>query len=201
MSKGYLAASDMASSFDWLRGNDLVWNYVVSNWYLGKQPPAFDILAWNGDSVNVSRVLHTQWLRSFYLNNELVRPGAMTVNETPIDLGQISTPLYVLGAEADHITPWRGTYQTTQLVGGEVRYVLSSGGHIAGIVNPPSNPKSRHWTSETTPPDPDQWRSGADMHQGSWWTDWLAWAAKRSGKQSSPLCPASRPMASLADIR
>ena len=184
--KGYLEASRMATTFDWLRGNDLVWNYVVSNWYMGRKPPAFDILAWNSDSTNMPAVMHTQYLRACYLENRLVRPGAFTIAGTPIDLSRVRTPTFVLGAEADHITPWRGTYRTTQLLGGDVHYVLTNSGHIAGVVNPPGSPKSRHWTNPRNPADADRWRAGATAHEGSWWAEWMRWVSERSGRMVSP---------------
>jgi polyhydroxyalkanoate synthase subunit PhaC len=186
--KGYLEASAMAGTFDWLRGNDLVWGYVVSNWYMGKKPPAFDLLAWNADSTNMPATMHSQYLRSCYLENQLAA-GEMVINGTPIDLSAVRTPAYVVGAEVDHIAPWRSTYRTTQLLGGENCFTLTSSGHIAGIVNPPGNPKSQYWTRSDCPPDADEWRVGAETHQGTWWEDWVAWASLRSGKsiESSPL--------------
>jgi polyhydroxyalkanoate synthase subunit PhaC len=184
--KGYLEASRMAGTFDWLRGNDLVWNYVVSNWYMGKKPPAFDILAWNGDGTRMPAVMHSQYLRACYLDNLLVKPGAFSIAGETVDLGAIKNPLYVLSAEADHIAPWRAAYRTTQLVGGEARFTLTSSGHIAGIVNPPGNPKASHWVQEGCPPDPEDWRKGATRVGGSWWEDWLPWAKRRSGALISP---------------
>jgi poly[(R)-3-hydroxyalkanoate] polymerase subunit PhaC len=184
--RGFLEASRMAGTFDWLRDNDLIWNYVVSNWYMGKKPPAFDILAWNSDSTNMPAVMHTQYLRACYLENRLVRPGAFTIAGTPVDLSRVRTPFFVLGAEADHITPWRGTYRTTRLLGGEVHYVLTNSGHIAGVVNPPGSPKSRHWTNPRTPSDPERWRAGATAHQGSWWAEWVRWVSERSGPMVHP---------------
>jgi polyhydroxyalkanoate synthase len=184
--KGFLPASMMRGTFDWLRSTDLIWNSVINNWYEGKQPAVFDILAWNADSTNLPARMHSQYLRSCYLENRLVEPGAFEILSTPIDLSKITTPLYVLGAEADHIAPWRSTYRTTQLVSGEARYALTSSGHIAGIVNPPGNPKARYWSRPDCPPDADDWRAGAEAHQGSWWEDWLAWASERSGKLVTP---------------
>jgi polyhydroxyalkanoate synthase len=184
--KGYLEASRMAGTFDWLRGNDLVWNYVVSNWYMGKKPPAFDILAWNGDSTRMPAAMHSQYLRACYLDNLLVEPGAFTIAGEPVDLGAIKTPLYVLSAEADHIVPWHAAYRTTQLVGGEARFTLSNSGHIAGIVNPPGNPKAVHWVREGCPTDPEEWKEGATRVQGSWWQDWLPWAERRAGAMVAP---------------
>jgi polyhydroxyalkanoate synthase subunit PhaC len=185
---GYLEGSTMAQTFDWLRGNDLVWSYVVSNWYMGKLPPAFDLLAWNSDSTNMPARMHTQYLRACYVENLLVQPGAFRIGETPIDLGKIKQPLYVLGAENDHIAPWRGSYLISRHVGGEVRYTLTSSGHVAGIINPPGNPKAEYWTRPRTQRDvgAETWRSGAEHVQGSWWDDWVAWAAARSGKLVLP---------------
>jgi polyhydroxyalkanoate synthase subunit PhaC len=185
--RGFLAGSSLAQTFDWLRGNDLVWNYVVSNWYMGKQPPAFDLLAWNGDSTNMPSVMHSQYLRACYLHNKLVDADAFSIAGASIDLGRIRQPLYVLGAEADHITPWRGTYLTTQRVGGEARYTLSSSGHIAGIVNPPGNAKAGYWTAPSRRGvSADDWLAGAERVQGSWWDHWVAWAAERSGAMVAP---------------
>jgi polyhydroxyalkanoate synthase len=186
--RGYLEADAMAGTFDWMRANDLIWNYVVSNWYMGKKPPAFDILAWNGDSTRMPAAMHSQYLRSCYLNNLLVKPNAFTILGTPVDLGKIRTPLYVLGAESDHIAPWRSTYRTTQLTGGEATFVLTSSGHVAGIVNPPGNPKASFWTSGVVPKstDADAWRASAAQTTGSWWEHWVAWARTRSGKSVLP---------------
>ena len=192
--KGFLDASQMATTFDWLRGNDLVWNYVVSNWYMGRKPPAFDILAWNADSTNMPATMHSQYLHVCYLENRLVKPGSFTIAGTPVDLTKVRTPFFVLSAEADHITPWKGTYRTTQVLGGEVTYVLTNSGHIAGVVNPPGAPKSAHWTNEKTPPDPQTWRESATPHQGSWWETWIRWASERSGPMvAPPVLPAGEP--------
>jgi polyhydroxyalkanoate synthase len=186
--RGYLEADAMSGTFDWMRANDLIWNYVVSNWFMGKKPPAFDILAWNGDSTRMPAAMHSQYLRSCYLNNLLVKPNAFTILGMPIDLGKIRTPLYVLGAESDHIAPWRSAYRTTQLAGGEATFVLTSSGHVAGIVNPPGNPKASYWTSGVVPKgtDADAWRAGAAKVAGSWWEHWVAWAQPRSGKSVAP---------------
>ena len=184
--KGYLEASTMAGTFDWMRGNDLVWSYVISNWYMGKQPPAFDILAWNSDSTNMPATMHSEYLRSCYLENRLARPGAFRIADTNLDLSTIDVPVYVLGAQNDHIAPWKGTYRTTQLVGGEARYVLTSAGHIAGIVNPPDNPKTFHYVRDDCPADPEAWLEGARKVNRSWWQDWAEWAAERSGDQVAP---------------
>jgi polyhydroxyalkanoate synthase len=186
--RGFLEAGEMAGTFDWMRANDLVWNYVVSNWYMGKKPPAFDILAWNGDSTRMPAAMHSQYLRACYLNNLLVKPNAFTILGTPIDLATVRTPLYVLGAETDHIALWQATYRTTQLVSGEATFVLTSSGHVAGIVNPPNNPKAAYWTSGVVRKgtDAESWRAAAVRSSGSWWEHWVAWAQARSGKSVLP---------------
>jgi polyhydroxyalkanoate synthase len=186
--RGFLEGSTMAQTFDWLRGNDLVWSYVVNNWFMGKTPPAFDLLTWNSDSTNMPATMHTQYLRACYVDNLLIQPGAFRIGDTAIDLRRIKQPLYILGAENDHIAPWRGSYLTSRHVGGDVRYTLTSSGHVAGIVNPPGNPKAAYWTRPRAEPgmDADTWREGAERIQGSWWDDWVAWAAARSGKMVLP---------------
>jgi polyhydroxyalkanoate synthase subunit PhaC len=186
--RGYLESSEMAKTFDWMRSSDLIWSYVVNNWFKGKQPPAFDILAWNGDSTRMPLAMHSQYLRACYLHNAIVKPNAFVIDDTPIDLGKIETPLYVLGAEADHIAPWRATYLTTQYVSGETKYTLTNAGHIAGIVNPPGGKKTWHWTKERAErgETADEWRETAMRHNLSWWEDWAPWAAARAGEQVAP---------------
>ncbi|MDQ2817280.1 MAG: alpha/beta fold hydrolase [Candidatus Eremiobacteraeota bacterium] len=194
--RGFLEANEMAGTFDALRGNDLIWSYVVSNWFMGRKPPAFDILAWNGDSTRLPATMHSQYLRACYLHNAVVRPDEFSICGTAVDLGKIQTPLYVLGAEADHIAPWRGTYATTQHVGGETKFTLSSSGHVAGIVNPPGNPKAHFWTKAVAQKNcsPDDWRAASERVDGSWWEDWAAWACARSGKLIAPTkLPAGEP--------
>lgn len=181
---GYLKETELATTFDILRANDLIWNYVASNWLMGENPPAFDILAWNSDSTRMPAKMHSFYLRACYIENQLAR-GEMELDGVRLDLGAITQDVYIVGAEKDHIAPWRASYQTTQLLKGDVRYVLSSSGHIAGIVNPPSK-KAKHWTNELTPPDPDAWRAGAVEHQASWWEDWAEWIAERAGDMVAP---------------
>jgi polyhydroxyalkanoate synthase len=184
--RGYLKSSEMANTFTWLRGNDLVWSYVVSSWGLGKRPPAFDVLAWNADGTNLPAAMHSQFLRACYLENRLVR-GELTLDGTRIDLSQVDTPLYVLGCERDHIAPWRTAYETTQVVGGdERRFVLASSGHVAGMVAPVGSPKSYRWERDSTPADADDWLRGATRVDGSWWEDWSAWVAARAGERVAP---------------
>jgi poly[(R)-3-hydroxyalkanoate] polymerase subunit PhaC len=184
--RGYLSGEELAGPFTWMRGNDLVWRYVVSNWYLGKQPPPFDLLAWNDDATRLPAAMHSQFLRACYLNNLLPQPGALTLDGTPVDLTQVETPLYLLSSESDHIAPWRSAYRTSQLVGGEVRHVLARSGHVAGMVSPPGDPKVKYQVAEGTPADPDAWLASATRVDGSWWEDWADWAAARSGPLAKP---------------
>jgi polyhydroxyalkanoate synthase len=183
--RGYLKASEMASSFTWMRGNDLVWSYVVSSWGMGKRPPPFDILAWNADGTRLPAAMHSQFLRACYLENRLAG-GSLELDGTVIDLGRVETPLYVLGCERDHIAPWRAAYQSTQLVNGERRFVLGASGHIAGMVAPADSAKASHWVNEQLPPDPASWLREAERREGSWWKDWAAWATARSGARVAP---------------
>jgi polyhydroxyalkanoate synthase subunit PhaC len=183
--RGYLKASEMASSFTWMRGNDLVWSYVVSSWGMGRRPPPFDILAWNADGTRLPAAMHSQFLRACYLENRLAG-GSLELDGTVIDLGRVETPLYVLGCERDHIAPWRAAYQSTQLVNGERRFVLGASGHIAGMVAPADSAKASHWVNEQLPPDPESWLREAERREGSWWKDWAAWATARSGARVAP---------------
>ena len=185
MRRGYLDKSELANTFTMMRGNDLIWNYAVNNWLLGEDPPAFDILAWNADGTRMPAAMHTFYIRSCYLENELAR-GEMEIAGTTLDLSSITNDVYVLAAQEDHIAPWKGSYLTTQVLpNADVRFVLSASGHIAGIVNPPS-PKAWYLLGESTPPDPEEWRTSATRHEGSWWEDWAEWLAARAGKRVSP---------------
>jgi polyhydroxyalkanoate synthase subunit PhaC len=177
--KGFLDAREMARTFDFMRANDLIWSYVATSWLMGEDPPAFDILAWNEDGTRMPAAMHSFYLRSCYIENQLAR-GEMTLAGTRLHLEDVKADTYILGAKEDHIAPWTSSYKSTHLLAGKVRFVLSSSGHIAGIVNPP-NPKSRHWTNSKTPPSPKDWLEGAREHQGSWWEDWAGWIAERAG--------------------
>lgn len=186
--RGFLDSSEMARTFDWMRANDLIWSYVVSNWYMGKKPPAFDILTWNADATRMPAAMHSQYLRSCYLHNLLIVPKAFVLAGVPIDLGAVETPMYILGAEGDHIATWRTTYMTSQYVSGPVKYTRTNAGHVAGICNPPGNPKACYWTSDQTEAgeSPDAWLERAHKHQGSWWEDWSVWADAHGGDRREP---------------
>ncbi|HSK92263.1 MAG TPA: alpha/beta fold hydrolase [Euzebyales bacterium] len=180
--KGYLPASEMRGTFDALRANDLIFNYVVANWLLGEQPPAFDILTWNADSTNMPAEMHSWYLRSCYINNELAE-GQMELAGERLSLKQVECDTYIVAAQNDHIAPWRASYRSTQLLGGDVRFILSSRGHIAGVVNPPSA-KAKVWKSSNTPPDPDVWWEQAEESGRSWWEDWAEWIGERGGEMT-----------------
>jgi polyhydroxyalkanoate synthase len=180
---GVLDGKDMASVFAWLRPNDLVWNYWVNNYLLGQNPPAFDILYWNADTTRLPAGLHSDFL-DLYRSNGLAEPGGLTVLGTPVDLAKVTTDAYVVAGSTDHIIPWAGAYRTTQLLGGESDFVLSSSGHIQAIVNPPSNKRSSFLTRDGVPPlSAEQWLDEAMRHDGSWWNHWTAWLTARSGDE------------------
>jgi polyhydroxyalkanoate synthase subunit PhaC len=178
--EGVITARSMGSVFTWMRPDDLVFKYWVNNYLMGEKPPTFDILAWNADGTNLPAALHAQFLEIF-ASNSLCRPGAMTVLGSPIDLSRISLPKFVTGAVTDHLTPWKGCYQTTQLIDGPATFVLSNAGHIASLVNPPGNPKASYYTGGAPGPDPEAWLASANQHTGSWWEAWANWITKQSG--------------------
>jgi polyhydroxyalkanoate synthase len=179
--RGIHAGSDMARVFAWLRPNDLVWNYVVNDWLLGKEPPAFDVLAWNADTTNLPAGLYAQYLE-LYEGNLLRRPGGLTVLGSPVDLSKVDVDSYVMAGSTDHIVSWRAAYQTTQVLGGHVEFVLSNAGHIQSMVNPVGGAKASYRVGTETGPDPDEWYAGSEEHRGSWWEHWAEWLRERSGE-------------------
>ena len=185
-SKGILPAADLNTVFAWMRPNDLVWNYWINNYLMGKAPPAFDILAWSVDGTNLPARLHEQFLDIFE-NNLIAKPKTLSVLGVPIDPGTVRVDTLITGALTDHLTPWKGCYRTTQLLGGSSTFVLSNAGHVASLVNPPGNPKSNYWIGPKPGPDPDAWLKAAKQHTGTWWQVWVDWNAKRSGgKRGAP---------------
>lgn len=186
---GYLPAESMATTFDLLRANDLIFNYVGPNWLEGKAPPAFDILAWNSDSTRMPAAMHTFYLRHFYIDNELSR-GVLELDGDLLSPKSAEVDTFIVAAENDHIAPWRTSFTSTELLGGDVTFVLSTAGHIAGVVNPPS-PKAKHWVGTvgaTGPeaPGPDAWRARASEVKGSWWETWTDWIDQRAGGMRTP---------------
>jgi len=187
--RGYLEGSEMATTFNMLRANDLIWSFVVNNYLLGKDSLPFDLLYWNSDSTRMPALMHSYYLRNMYQKNLLVKPGALTLLGQPIDLTKIKTPVYMLSTREDHIAPWKSTYVATQLYKGPIRFVLTASGHIAGVVNPPAANKYNFWTNDKLPAEPDEWVAGAKEHAGSWWTDWIKWLGAFSGKQVPARAP------------
>jgi len=180
--RGYLDGRALAEVFAWLRPGDLVWNSWVNNYLLGRKPPAFDILFWNADTTRMSATLHADFV-DLAMDNRLVTPAAMTVRGDPVDLSRVGVDTYVVAGIADHLTPWQSCYRSTQLVGGESRFVLSTSGHIAALVNPPGNPKASYRVNHENTADADTWLKGAETRQGSWWPDVVAWLGGRSGAE------------------
>ena len=180
--RGYLDGRSLAEVFAWLRPGDLVWNYWVNNYLLGRKPPAFDILFWNADTTRMPARLHADFV-NLAMENWLVTRGALTVLGIRVDLSRVEVDTYLLAGIADHITPWQNCYRSTQLLGGDSRFVLSTSGHIAALVNPPGNPKASYQTNKQNPADPQEWLRTAHTEQGSWWPDALAWLGERCGAE------------------
>jgi poly(3-hydroxyalkanoate) synthetase len=178
--RGSLDGRSLAEVFAWLRPGDLIWSYWVNNYLEGKQPPPFDILYWNADTTRMPARLHRDFLRMATANS-LTRPGAAEMLGTPVDLGSVGVDSYVVAGIADHICPWQSCYRTTQLLGGRSRFVLSTSGHIASLVNPPGNPKATFRTAPGNPPVADDWLADATTEPGTWWPDFVAWLDERSG--------------------
>jgi polyhydroxyalkanoate synthase len=173
--RGYLEGSEMATTFNMLRANDLIWSFVVNNYLLGNEPFPFDLLYWNSDSTRMPAAMHSFYLRKMYQENLLCKPGAIELNGQKIDLGKIKVPAYFLSTREDHIAPWKSTYRGTQLLGGDNRFVLAASGHIAGVVNPPEGGKYSHWINTTLAPTAEEWLASASEMAGSWWPDWHRW--------------------------
>jgi len=182
---GLIHGRDLASTFSFLRPNDLVWNYVVGNYLKGETPPAFDLLYWNSDSTNLPGPFYAWYLRNTYLENNLVKPGKVTVCGEKIDLRKVDLPAYIYGSREDHIVPIAGAYASTQVLPGKKRFVMGASGHIAGVINPPEKNKRSHWIrrDDKLPGTLDAWRAGAHEQPGSWWPDWAAWLKAQAGDQ------------------
>ncbi len=178
-----LKGQELASTFSALRPNDLLWNYVVGNYLKGETPPPFDLLYWNGDSTNLPGPMYCWYLRHTYLQNELKKPGALTVCGERIDLRQIQAPVYIYASREDHIVPWESAYASTQILSGPKRFVLGASGHIAGVINPPAKRKRSHWVAANPrfPTQAAEWLERAQEQPGSWWTDWADWLASHAG--------------------
>jgi len=193
---GLLKGKELATTFSFLRPNDLVWNYVVGNYLKGEAPPPFDLLYWNGDSTNLPGPMYCWYLRHTYLQNELKQPGKLTVCGEQVDLGAIEAPFFIYGSREDHIVPWTAAYNSVPLISGKKRFVLGASGHIAGVINPPAKGKRSHWTNDPAdgqlPATAEAWLAGATEHPGSWWTTWSGWLKPLGGKMvAAPKAPGS----------
>ena len=182
-----LRGLELASTFNVLRPNDLIWNYVVDNYLKGNSPVPFDLLFWNGDATNLPGPLYCWYLRHMYLQDELKVPGKLTVCNAPVDLGAIDVPTYVYGSREDHIVPWVAAYASVPLLKNDVRFVLGASGHIAGVINPPAKKKRNYWTNDALPASAHDWLATAEEKPGSWWPDWAGWLGKQAGaKKAAP---------------
>ncbi|EKS69605.1 MULTISPECIES: alpha/beta fold hydrolase [Caballeronia] len=197
--KGVLPGEEMGRVFAWMRPNDLVWSFWVNNYLMGEAPPAFDILYWNNDTTRLPAKLHGQLL-DIFTRSLLSEPGKLTVLGTPVDLSKVECDTYVMAGVTDHITPWKGVYNTARAFGGKTRYVLSSSGHIQSLINPPGNPKAKFFRNDALPEDADAWFAGARPEADSWWNDWRDWLAQRSGElRPAPRALGNRRHKRLAD--
>jgi polyhydroxyalkanoate synthase len=199
--KGYLEGSEMATTFNMLRANDLIWSFVVNNYLMGKDPFPFDLLFWNADATRMPAVMHSYYLRQMYQANKLVQPGGIVLDNVPIDLRKIDIPVYLQAGKDDHIAPAKSVYKATQLFSGPVRFMLAGSGHIAGVVNPPKAKKYQHWLNETAknPPTLDEWRAGAKEFPGSWWHDWDKWLSAMSGPKVKARVPGDGKLKAIED--
>jgi polyhydroxyalkanoate synthase len=180
---GILKGQELASTFSFLRPNDLVWNYVVGNYLKGETPPPFDLLYWNSDSTNLPGRMYAWYLRNTYFENNLVKPGKCTTCGEKIDLGRVDIPVYIYGSREDHIVPIEGAYASVNHLPGKKRFVMGASGHIAGVINPPAKNKRSYWTNDRLAKTHEEWLKGAKEHAGSWWPDWASWLKPLAGKQ------------------
>ncbi|WP_235952890.1 class I poly(R)-hydroxyalkanoic acid synthase [Noviherbaspirillum galbum] len=184
---GLMPGRDFASTFSSLRPNDLVWNYVKSNYLKGEEPPPFDLLYWNSDSTNLPGPMYCYYLRNMYLENNLRQPGKLTVGGQKVDLGKIDTPIFIYGSREDHIVPWTAAYESMSILNPKKparnRFVLGASGHIAGVINPPAAKKRSYWTNDAPAKTAEEWFAGATENPGSWWPEWSAFLAKNGGKK------------------
>ncbi len=184
--RGYLEGSEMASTFNLLRANDLVWSFVINNYLMGKDPFPFDLLYWNSDATRMPARMHSFYLRNMYLKNLLGVPGGIELAGVPMDLSTVKVPAYFISTAEDHIAPWKTTYKGAKYLGSPVRFVLGGSGHIAGIVNPPAAKKYHYWTNDSFPPTAEEWLESAAQRPGSWWEDWQRWMEQQNGGDKVP---------------
>jgi polyhydroxyalkanoate synthase len=193
--RGYLEGREMATTFNMLRANDLIWSFVVNNYLLGQDPFPFDLLYWNDDSTRMPARMHSFYLRRMYQQNDLIKPGGIDLLGVKLDLRKIKLPTYILSTREDHIAPWASTYRATQTYTGDIRFVLAASGHIAGVVNPPDAGKYSHWVNTALPADPEAWLASSTELAGSWWPDWQRWVTGQDPAQ----VPARKPKGAIED--
>ncbi|MCA3339760.1 MAG: class I poly(R)-hydroxyalkanoic acid synthase [Roseomonas sp.] len=193
--RGFLEGREMATTFNMLRANDLIWSFVVNNYLLGQDPFPFDLLYWNDDSTRMPARMHSFYLRRMYQQNDLIKPGGIELLGIKLDLRKIKLPTYILSTREDHIAPWASTYRATQTYAGDIRFVLAASGHIAGVVNPPDAGKYSHWVNTELPADPEAWLAGSTELAGSWWPDWQRWVSGQDPAQ----VPARQPKNAIED--
>jgi polyhydroxyalkanoate synthase len=181
--RGYLDASEMATTFNMLRANDLIWSFVINNYLLGRSPAAFDLLYWNNDATRMPVAMHSFYLRQMYLHNRLAEPGGITLNGVPIDLAEVGIPVFLQSSREDHIAPYHSVFKATRLFGGPVTFMLAGSGHIAGVINPPEAGKYYYYTNPNGAENVEDWIEAAEHHPGSWWPYWHQWLYRRSGRK------------------
>jgi polyhydroxyalkanoate synthase subunit PhaC len=188
-----LKGQELATTFSFLRPNDLVWNYVVANYLKGEAPPAFDLLYWNGDATNLPGPMYCWYLRHTYLQDDLKKPGLLTVCGEKLSLSSVKVPVFIYASREDHIVPWKAAYASTRVMSGKKRFVLGASGHIAGVINPPAKKKRNYWTNQSLPAAADDWFDTATEVPGSWWGEWTGWLEPLSGELvAAPKAPGSR---------
>jgi polyhydroxyalkanoate synthase subunit PhaC len=195
---GVLKGSKMATTFNMLRANDLIWSFVINNYMLGKSPMPFDLLYWNSDTTRMPEKLHLSYLRKCYKDNALAL-GDMKLDGVPLDLSKVTTPVYLQSAREDHIAPANSVFKARKLFGGPTRFIMAGSGHIAGVINPPSAKKYQHWTNDQPAESLEAWRQGAVEHPGSWWTDWDQWLSQLSGDKTTARNPGEGKLEVLGD--
>lgn len=201
--RGFLDGSEMAGTFNLMRSNDMIWSFVINNYMMGKQPFPFDLLYWNNDTTRLPAAMHSFYLRNMYLENNLVKPGGITLDGVKIDLRTIDIPVYMISTKDDHIAPWKATYEATRIFSGPMRFVLSGSGHIAGVVNPPSANKYGYQTQAKQPAqypeNPEEWLGKTKQHEGSWWVDWDKWISTFGGESVPARKPGSGKLKAMED--
>lgn len=187
--EGYLDGENMSAAFNLIRANEMIWSFYISNYLMGKEPTAFDVLYWNSDNTRLPATMYRDYLRNIYLDNLLKEPGGINFNGTPLNLAEVNIPLYMLSAKSDHIVPWQSSYKATQIFRNNIKFVLTTSGHVAGVVNHPSNKKYSYFVNDKMEKDGEEWLKNAQEFQGSWWENWLVWNVNFAGNSEEALLP------------